>query len=306
MVHDLLVIHRPRRSKAEGSTVVSGELVLPSPWINWQTCLRHISIGLENWFDGEVDISADEVYEGQDAYRFLLEVICGLHCPIVGETEVLGQFHKLFAELELSGYFNTTPMRGVFEHLFEDVKEIRSNCLTNLGSQTYGSVARSLLQGIKSVSIIGSGQLAEEILPWLFKEDRIVNLFYRSITPARRLQNEHPKLMIYDLYNSPSLPIGDAVIVAAPVDNMLVRELVSTHGENQLKVLLDLRAKGEADALCLAEKELALEDFFGVLRKTQLQVANKVKHSKRMIDDRVIARASEIILRPFGWEDAWR
>lgn len=304
MIYDLLVVHRARRTKAEDRGLASKDLLLPSPWINWQTCLRQISIGLENWYDGEF-VPGDEIFRGKDAYRFLLAVICGLHSPIVGETEVLGQFRKLFSELELHGYFDSSPLHNVFEKLFEDVKEIRSSYLSNLGSQTYGSVARAFLEGINSVSILGSGQLAEEILPWLFEESRIVSLFYRSLVPAVKLKRNHPALMIYDLYCDHKAPLGDALIIAAPVSNMVVQDLVARRNE-PVKVLLDLRAKGKADPLCIAEREIALGEFFSVLNETQLKVQNKVREAKQAIDACVNARASEIVLRPFGWEDAWR
>jgi hypothetical protein len=46
-----------------------------------------------------------EVFRGQQAYRFLLEVICGLNSPIVGKTAVMGQFKEFLqnAKFPLSG-----------------------------------------------------------------------------------------------------------------------------------------------------------------------------------------------------------
>ncbi len=59
----------------------------------WRTCVRQVAFvdeptaipqGVPAWHD-------------EAAYAHLLEVVCGLHSPIVGETEVLHQF-KVFAD----------------------------------------------------------------------------------------------------------------------------------------------------------------------------------------------------------------
>ena len=59
----------------------------------WRTCVRQVAFvddpaaipqGVAAWHD-------------EAAYAHLLEVVCGLHSPIVGETEVLHQF-KVFAD----------------------------------------------------------------------------------------------------------------------------------------------------------------------------------------------------------------
>ena len=70
--------------------------------LEWQTCLRRILF--LNSSDNRAVIEAAEVgkatpptvevFRGEEAYRFLLEVICGLNSPIVGETAVMGQFKE--------------------------------------------------------------------------------------------------------------------------------------------------------------------------------------------------------------------
>ena len=46
--------------------------------------------------------SADEVFTGQNAYVFLLEVVCGLKSPILGETEVHGQYREFLERIKAS------------------------------------------------------------------------------------------------------------------------------------------------------------------------------------------------------------
>ena len=55
------------------------------------------------------------------------------------------------------------------QRLLQDTKEIRSEYVVSLGSATYGSLVRRLLGGTLTgpTLLIGAGQLAETILPFL-------------------------------------------------------------------------------------------------------------------------------------------
>src|SRR4051794_17953925 len=80
MIQDLRIVHRRKPAKFAPD---HGPLV-------WATCLRSLAFG------GTPE-TGDEYYLQGEAYRFLLEVVCGLKSPIVGETEVFGQF-KVFSQ----------------------------------------------------------------------------------------------------------------------------------------------------------------------------------------------------------------
>src|SRR5207253_8864098 len=77
--------------------------------LEWRTCLRRILF--LNQVDNRSLIAAVEsdqlspatleIYRGFDAYRFLLEVICGLNSPLIGETAVMGQFREFCAHARL-------------------------------------------------------------------------------------------------------------------------------------------------------------------------------------------------------------
>src|ERR1044071_1886966 len=123
--------------------------------IEWQTCLRRILFLhasdspaiIQSIQNGELRLPNVEVFRGDDAYRFLLETICGLNSPIVGETAVMGQFKEVSERAK----FATTPW-GCFLHqlmlnLMMDAKRVRHDHLQGLGSQSYGSLVR---QEVKS------------------------------------------------------------------------------------------------------------------------------------------------------------
>src|ERR1041385_6331828 len=79
MHHDLVILHK------RGSSLPK----LTDSWAQWTTCLRQIAFWHQSLPlpDGSFD-----VFSGEDAYAFCLEVVCGLRSPLAGETEVMGQF----------------------------------------------------------------------------------------------------------------------------------------------------------------------------------------------------------------------
>lgn len=69
------------------------------------TCLRKI------FFCEEVDLHQyldalkpeDQILRGEKAISLLLEILCGLHSPIVGETQVFGQFKQFIDDRKKLG-----------------------------------------------------------------------------------------------------------------------------------------------------------------------------------------------------------
>src|SRR5262249_28120143 len=62
----------------------------------WRTCLREV-VFLDRTDVGP-DVAPDVSVDGQ-AYGLLLEILCGLRSPMVGETEVMGQFKSFLRTL---------------------------------------------------------------------------------------------------------------------------------------------------------------------------------------------------------------
>jgi len=111
-----------------------------------------------------------EHYEGPHAYAFLLRLACGLESRLTGETEVFGQLKQAWAEFAERGSEQAQQLAGFMQSLFRDVKDVRSRFLSNIGSASYGSLVRRLLdQPGESgpVLLVGAGSLAESVAPWL-------------------------------------------------------------------------------------------------------------------------------------------
>jgi hypothetical protein len=162
---DLTVLNR----KSSGDTSTT---LLPDACVIG-TCLREVRIGMlapdDQPLSREADAAGYELHVGADAYRFLLQLACGLESEIAGETEILGQVKQAWREREASGGDAPRQLRPWMQRLLQDTKEIRSEYVVGLGSATYGSLVRRLLGGASQgpTLLLGAGQLAETILPFL-------------------------------------------------------------------------------------------------------------------------------------------
>ena len=103
MFEDIVIIHRQMGSKTVGKKsdgLGSFSGVDLSSWVVWKTCLREMAIGTSSQRVRPLFVKkSDQVYTGLQAYQFFLEVISGLHSPIIGETEVMGQVKEMNSAL---------------------------------------------------------------------------------------------------------------------------------------------------------------------------------------------------------------
>lgn len=255
---------------------------IPAPAFLFETCLRRI------WIVPEGVATEPGALTDSEAYGFLLEVISGLHSPIFGETEILGQF-KSFLESH-----RANPDFAFFlpwsRLLLEDVKSLRTRYLRGQGQHSYGSLLRKSLGSGEKIWILGAGQLTESLLPWLSAMD--VTLWVRDPAKARR---QHPSASVRGLDEAP--PDSATVVVAAPLaETDLARLLERTRAE-----WIDLREKSTSASL--RPPRMTLADLFqataaGDERKAGLREA--VLASIRQLS---VERLNRAWFRPQGWED---
>lgn len=162
---DLIVLNR-RTTDGPPTGLLPDGLVLG-------TCLREVRIAVvapsaQPTVD-EADAAGYEHFVGDQAYGFLLQLACGLESEIAGETEILGQIKQAWRDYETSHAGAAQALRPWIQRLLQDTKEIRSEYVVSLGSATYGSLVRRLLGGTLAgpTLLVGAGQLAETILPFL-------------------------------------------------------------------------------------------------------------------------------------------
>lgn len=162
---DLIVLNRKTADRPP-SELLPDAMVLG-------TCLREVRVAMvpprEQPSRAVADAAGFERHVGAEAYRFLLQLACGLESEIAGETEILGQIKQAWRDHEATGSDAAVALRPWMQRLLQDTKEIRSEYVVGLGSATYGSLVRRLLDSHLPgpTLLLGAGQLAETVLPFL-------------------------------------------------------------------------------------------------------------------------------------------
>jgi len=302
MLHDLVVLHT---TGALGALDDSAK----GAWTHWGTCLRQVYFGdrslvteslqqgLANGQNGSG--TPPQLKEGQEAYQYILEVICGLHSPMLGETEVLGQFRDMaIRSSEVSTEVNQ-KMKKFFLAWLSDAKVIRSKYLENLGAQSYGSLIRKMTKDHNKIHMLGGGQLAQEILPWLKHKE--AQLLVRNPQKVVPLIEGFSHVKVAPLKEE-VVSQAQVLVVAAPLSSQEIQNLLP--GNTQIQMIIDLRGSSEADPLKLSQTQVyTLQKFFSEIDANQEKVLKKVKQAKQHIQQLTQDRWNGADVRPFGWDD---
>jgi hypothetical protein len=129
------------------------------------TCLRRLSVTLAPMATAD---AAPEQRAGAAAYQLLLEVITGLQSAVPGETNVLGQFKRAWAQYRQQAPATAAALAPIVEHALRDTRAVRQRHLQNIGGASYGPLVRRLLRAgdRDRVLFVGAGDLARSMLPF--------------------------------------------------------------------------------------------------------------------------------------------
>ena len=162
-----------------------------------ETCQRWIWVSHASALNPLEKLSLPSVvdfYQGKDAYQFFIRFACGLESEIIGETDVFGQLKEAWRQsllrAEKSQDQSVLQLASWMNRVFEDTKEIRTRYIQNAGGSSYGTLVRKLIRdqsvlsssdlGKQRILVIGAGQIAQSIVPfltasqvWLWNRDPI-------------------------------------------------------------------------------------------------------------------------------------
>ena len=264
----------------------------------WRTCLREV-VFAEELDDIVPARGAGKALVEGDAYRLLLEILCGLQSPMLGETQVMGQFKSFLSGLDRQeGWLNRLGQR-----LLADAREIRTSHLQGLGSRSYGSAVRRFLENVQHAVLIGTGKLAGEILPFLGDDGRSIDQWGRTPQDAAadmsRAKFQYRLLDSVDTFAGCSAPA--ALIIAAPVPSEVVERVAACYGG--LLCVIDLRGEMDAELPRFSAPVITLQDLFARMRATHGSAARHIEAARAEIASRSRRYELRDELRPFGWDD---
>jgi glutamyl-tRNA reductase len=297
VLENLIVLHHPRKQAETHPAAING--------LEWRTCLRRIVLLHKSESSALIPTLPDgaEIYEGQAAYNFLLEVICGLRSPLVAETAVMGQFKEFCASARFPMNEWGAFLRRLMSDLLVDAKRVRSRHLEGLGSQSYGGLVRQHLKGVPSVVVLGAGQLAEEILPWIVgKTD--VTVCARNVAHAEALTQQFEEIHLAQFAIAGS--IGEtretAVVIAAPIKAVDAKCWMNRQATPFAKVI-DLRGEAESDPIHSSLPVIRLSEMFAAIRDERPKLIARVAAARDEITRAAQRLIEQAQFRPFGWED---
>lgn len=286
MWQELVLVHRDSQA---GVPPLEGEGQL------WRTCLREM-LFLE---PGAAPRHFDNVKlrSGLEAHHTLVEICSGLHSPLFGETEVFGQFKAFRESVEMSPLWD-----ALLDAVEDDVRKLRRKFLTELGSQSYGSLARRHLPEGGKVLVLGSGRLARDLLPWL-SGMRTTLVARDPAKAAEWLPAGVSTLPLASLSDSLSGLEGAHWLVAAPIAN---ETLLAILAKNPAGLVLDFRGdQNFPQTPENASAYLGLRALYQELEAVKQLHERKKKEAMQFAAELTRRHEQSVVHRPYGWEDAF-
>jgi glutamyl-tRNA reductase len=286
------------------------------------TCQRRVAIvsGREAQSVARQEFPADgaiEIFEGADAYAFMLRFACGLESKLVAETEIFGQIKQAWRQFSEHGSPLARKLSPWIQLLFQDAKAVRAQYLAKLGSASYGSQVRRLLgEDAKGgpILLIGAGQLAQSVAPWLTGSE--LWLWNRTPERAAELSRELAKrdaarpVRVIDAGHEAELAAWRSarnVILCIPpdanLDNARVGAWTGRSDRAGRVVHLGLGADGSAPWNGLAEL-VSLGALFEMLQAQSELRRRQIERARRVCLEKALLRSlSANSSHPHSWED---
>jgi|GEM_PF-1365707 len=260
-----------------------------------KTCLRRMIIVDEKDITALPVGTSVKVYRGYDALDYAIKVMSGLESPVLGETEIFGQFKKQV--LPQLNEARNKKFNKPIQFIISMVKQIRSKHFVGQGAQTYGGLVRKILKSEDNVLFIGAGSFAESIYPWVKPHK---NIFFSVRTPEKYGEHDVFKDDVFFDINK-SLPNQQPIslIVCAPIS----AELIANHlKDTNVTTIIDLRDSSDSDPLVI--KSAQIYTLGEVFKKISDNLDRKIEIKRNVeldIKDRLNKKLEKS--RPISWDE---
>ena len=288
MWSNLLILHSNDKNRDRESF---------SDLVHWKTCMRTLYIGDVRIFDISLTQFSKhyQTYVGYEAYKLLLEIVSGIRSRLLGETEILAQFKEVLKNESLPQNSLGDYLKKLRDQIIEDSRKIRSGHLRFLGDQSYGGLANRYLKSSEEVVLIGTGNLAIKVLPWLLGKNRKVTVVGRNPEKLQEIANKYPvDTESLDTF----IPTTQAVVIAAPIS---VQHMIPSLRKDT--IVVDFREDDKKDQFPNSLGYISFETMLNSLKAQEERNKELRKKLEVVVSELAEERENESQNFIYGWED---
>ena len=260
-------------------------------YINLSTCLR-----TEFYIELNSNINAEEiknlfsvemiVKKGIEAIEYLFKVSCGFYSVIKGEDQILAQVKSAYSEA-LENEHSSKFLNIIFNKAVELGKKFRTKSMIAHNALSLEAISLKFIKSKfpnienKNIFIIGIGELAQDILTLLTKE-QLKNIYIanRTYHKAEQIKKKFDIVNIIDYKEKYDEMIkADVIISAASAPHIVVEydKFVPQMKENKDYLFIDLAVPRDVDERLANFKNIEIYNLDDIWEVYHLNSMNRDK-----------------------------
>ena len=260
-------------------------------YINLSTCLR-----TEFYIELNSNINAEEiknlfsvemiVKKGIEAIEYLFKVSCGFYSVIKGEDQILAQVKSAYSEA-LENEHSSKFLNIIFNKAVELGKKFRTKSMIAHNALSLEAISLKFIKSKfpnienKNIFIIGIGELAQDILTLLTKE-QLKNIYIanRTYHKAEQIKKKFDIVNIIDYKEKYDEMIkADVIISATSAPHIVVEydKFVPQMKENKDYLFIDLAVPRDVDERLANFKNIKIYNLDDIWEVYHLNSMNRDK-----------------------------
>ena len=273
-------------------------------YINLSTCLR-----TEFYIELNSNINAEEiknlfsvemiVKKGIEAIEYLFKVSCGFYSVIKGEDQILAQVKSAYSEA-LENEHSSKFLNIIFNKAVELGKKFRTKSMIAHNALSLEAISLKFIKSKfpnienKNIFIIGIGELAQDILTLLTKE-QLKNIYIanRTYHKAEQIKKKFDIVNIIDYKEKYDEMIkADVIISATSAPHIVVEydKFVSKMKEDKEYLFIDLAVPRDVDERLADFKNIEiynLDDIWEVYNQNSINRDKLLEDYSYLIEEQM-------------------
>lgn len=273
-------------------------------YINLSTCLR-----TEFYIELNSNISAEEIKKlfsvdmimkkGIEAIEYLFKVSCGFYSVIKGEDQILAQVKSAYSEALENGH-SSKFLNIIFNKAVELGKKFRTKSMIAHNALSLEAISLKFIKSKfpniedKNIFILGIGELAQDILTVLTKENlKNVYITNRTYHKVEQIKKQFDIVNIIDYKEKYKEMIeADIIISATSAPHIVVEydKFVSKMKEDKDYLFIDLAVPRDVDERLANFQNIEiynLDDIWKVYHQNSMNRDKLLEDYSYLIDEQI-------------------